>query len=151
MISRETLKWIWKRKLLKSQFILQFQKWNMTENFSLKALVGLSDVFSYNWAKRIKNIGRLTNLLTGRLTNWETGRLTNWKTDKLTNWETGRLADWQTDADWNTIKLTGLCRLMDFQTDRLMQTVRLMQSDRLMQTDRLIKTDRLSDWLKRPN
>ena len=29
-------------------------KWNMTENFSLKALVGLSDVFSYNWANIIK-------------------------------------------------------------------------------------------------
>ena len=27
---------------------------NMTENFSLKALVGLSDVFSYNWTKSIE-------------------------------------------------------------------------------------------------
>ena len=27
---------------------------NMTENFSLKALVGLSDVDSYHWAKSIK-------------------------------------------------------------------------------------------------
>ena len=26
---------------------------NMTENFSLKALVGLSDVISYYWAKSI--------------------------------------------------------------------------------------------------
>ena len=26
----------------------------MTENFSLKALVGLSDVVSYNWAKSIE-------------------------------------------------------------------------------------------------
>ena len=26
----------------------------MTENFSLKALVGLSDVVSYNWAKCIE-------------------------------------------------------------------------------------------------
>ena len=30
------------------------KKKNMTENFNLKALVGLSDVISYNWAKIIR-------------------------------------------------------------------------------------------------
>ena len=31
-----------------------FFRINMTENFSLKALVGLSDVVSYNWTKSIE-------------------------------------------------------------------------------------------------
>ena len=45
----------------------------MTENFSLKALVGLSDVVSYNWASSTKY----------------------WQTDRLPeDWETGRLGDW---------------------------------------------------------
>ena len=38
---------------------------NMTENFSLKAFVGLSDVISYYWAK------------------WQTDSLTDRKTDRL--------------------------------------------------------------------
>ena len=36
---------------------ISFRHWvskNMTENFSLKALVGLSDVVRYIWAKSIK-------------------------------------------------------------------------------------------------
>ena len=36
------------------KFLMQKIKGNMTENFSLKALVGLLDVISYKWAKIIK-------------------------------------------------------------------------------------------------
>ena len=46
----------------------------MTENFSLKALVGLSVVVSNNWAKSIKNDGKLEDCLIGRL--MQTDRLT---------------------------------------------------------------------------
>ena len=56
---------------------------NMTKNFILKALVGLSDVISYNWAKSI-TYTKKTNRLP--LSNWVTNRLTDYQT---------RLADWQ--------------------------------------------------------
>ena len=45
---------------------------NMTENFSLKPLVGLSD-------------DRLPDLQTDRLTDCQTGRLTDCQTDRLTD------------------------------------------------------------------
>ena len=44
---------------------------NMTKNFSLKALVGLSDVLSNNLDKN----GKLFEWLTDRLADWQTNRL----------------------------------------------------------------------------
>ena len=38
----------------KGTVLILILKRNMTENFSLKALVGLSDVVSYYWAKSIE-------------------------------------------------------------------------------------------------
>ena len=52
--------------------------WNMTENFSLKALVGLSDVISYNWAKISMMADWLTNQLS--LTGWQAD------SDSVTQW-----------------------------------------------------------------
>ena len=63
----------------------------MTENFSLKALVMLSQsIFDYLCIQTDK----LTEQ-TGRLADWQTGRLAGWQTSRLADWQTGRLAGWQ--------------------------------------------------------
>ena len=62
----------------------------MTENFSLKALVGLLDVVSYSWARSTKW--------------WQTDELTDYTTDQLTDCD--RLTNWQAEPEsWQTDRL----------------------------------------------
>ena len=112
---------------INNDVVISFSICNMTENFSLKALVGLSDVISYYWAKSIAwwQTDSLTDRLTDRLTDWQTDRLTDWQTD----WQTDRLTDRQTETDRQTDRQT------DWHTDR--------HADRHTDTDR--QTDRPTD------